>query len=131
MPIIARLARCIDGKAGRELLARQHQVSQRQELILCAVAYELEFSICKSPHGSALSLSSFHRRLRELEQSGAIERYQAIVSPAAVGLTFEAVVFVTIDNTNNVAALDQAVITLPKVVAAERLFGEPTTCSAS
>ena len=47
-----------------------------------------------------LSLSACHRRLKELEQSGAIERYRAVVSPAAVGLQFEAIVFVTISHTD-------------------------------
>ena len=50
-----------------------------------------------------LSLSACHRRLKELEQSGAIERYRAVVAPKAVGLTFEAIVFVTI--ASNVSCL--------------------------
>jgi DNA-binding Lrp family transcriptional regulator len=74
-----------------------------------------------------LSLSACHRRLRELEQSGAIERYRAVLSPAAVGLTFEAIVFVTIGRTDlsTVAAFEEALTRLANVVEAERLFGEP------
>lgn len=74
-----------------------------------------------------LSLSACHRRLKELEQSGAIERYRAVVSPAAVGLRFEAIVFVTISRTDlsTVAAFEQALAELVNVVEAERLFGEP------
>jgi DNA-binding Lrp family transcriptional regulator len=69
-----------------------------------------------------LSLSACHRRLKELEQSGAIERY-----PAAVGLTFEAIVFVTIGRTDKdtIVAFEEAVVAIPAVVEAQRLFGDP------
>jgi DNA-binding Lrp family transcriptional regulator len=74
-----------------------------------------------------LSLSACHRRLKDLEHAGAIERYRAVVSPKAVGLAFEAIVFVTVVRTDvsTVAAFEQAVTALPNVVEAERLFGEP------
>ena len=74
-----------------------------------------------------LSLSACHRRLKELENSGVIERYRAVISPEAIGLAFEAIVFVTIGRTDvsTVAAFEQAVTALPNVVEAERLFGEP------
>ena len=42
-----------------------------------------------------LSLSPCHRRLRALEHSGAISGYHAHLDPNALGLTFEALVFVT------------------------------------
>ncbi|MCY1019137.1 Lrp/AsnC family transcriptional regulator [Pyxidicoccus sp. MSG2] len=42
-----------------------------------------------------LSVSLCHRRVRALEPSGAIRGDLALVDPAAVGLTFEALVFVT------------------------------------
>ena len=74
-----------------------------------------------------LSLSACHRRVKELERSGVIERYRAVVSPAAVGLGFEAVVFVTIGVTSVevIAAFERAVIEVPDVVDVQRLFGEP------
>lgn len=74
-----------------------------------------------------LSLSSCHRRVRELEASHVIEHYRAVVSPQAVGLMFEAIVFVTIGRTDleTVAAFESAVTALPNVVQAERLFGDP------
>lgn len=73
-----------------------------------------------------LSLSACHRRVRDLEQSGVIEHYRAVVSPQAVGLTFEAIVFVTIGRTDpeTVAAFEAAATALPNIVQAERLFGE-------
>ena len=38
-----------------------------------------------------------HRRLRELERSGVITGYRAVVDPAAVGLGFEALVQITLE----------------------------------
>lgn len=74
-----------------------------------------------------LSLSACHRRMRDLERDGVIEGYRAVLSAAAVGLQFEAIVFVTIDRTDpdTVARFESAVAALPNVVAAERLFGDP------
>jgi DNA-binding Lrp family transcriptional regulator len=74
-----------------------------------------------------LSLSACHRRVRDLEQSGAIERYRAVISPRAAGLDFEAIVFVTIGRTDpaTVAEFENTVAALPNVVEAERLFGDP------
>jgi DNA-binding Lrp family transcriptional regulator len=42
-----------------------------------------------------LSVSPCHRRLRALERAGAIRGYRAHLDAAALGLTFEALVFVT------------------------------------
>ncbi len=42
-----------------------------------------------------LSVSPCHRRLRELERSQTILGYRAVVDPSAVGLGFEALLFVT------------------------------------
>ncbi len=74
-----------------------------------------------------LSLSACHRRMRDLEATGAIERYRAVIRPAALGLDFEAIVFVTIARTDlaTIDAFEQAVVALPNIVEAERLFGEP------
>lgn len=74
-----------------------------------------------------LSLSACHRRVRDLEHSGAIAGYRAVVSPDAVGLAFEAIVFVTMGRTDlaTIEAFEKAVVDIPNVVEAERLFGEP------
>ncbi len=65
--------------------------------------------------------------MKDLERSGAIERYRAVVPPVAVGLTFEALVFVTMGRTDlaTIGAFEHAVIDVPGVVTAQRLFGEP------
>ncbi|MCO6011638.1 Lrp/AsnC family transcriptional regulator [Actinoallomurus purpureus] len=74
-----------------------------------------------------LSVSPCHRRVRDLERTGAIRGYRAVVDPAAVGLNFEALVFVTLrwEDSDTVAAFEQAVAAVPYVVQAQRLFGDP------
>ncbi|WP_282692346.1 Lrp/AsnC family transcriptional regulator [Streptomyces sp. CC208A] len=74
-----------------------------------------------------LSVSPCHRRLRDLERGGAILGYRAVVDPAAVGLNFEALVFVTLrwETPDTVTAFEEAVAAVPHVLQAQRLFGEP------
>jgi DNA-binding Lrp family transcriptional regulator len=74
-----------------------------------------------------LSVSPCHRRVRDLERTGAIRGYHAVVDPAAVGLDFEALVFATLrwEDRDTVAAFEQAVVAIPQVLQAQRLFGEP------
>ncbi|MDX2290805.1 MULTISPECIES: Lrp/AsnC family transcriptional regulator [Streptomyces] len=74
-----------------------------------------------------LSVSPCHRRLRDLEREGAIRGYRAVVDPVAVGLNFEALVFVTLrwETPDTVTAFEEAVTAVPHVLQAQRLFGEP------
>ena len=74
-----------------------------------------------------LSLSACHRRVKDLEATGAIEGYRAVVSADAVGLAFEAVVFVQMSSSAPavLAEFERAVLDLPGIVAGQRLFGEP------
>ncbi|MET8472202.1 Lrp/AsnC family transcriptional regulator [Streptomyces sp. NPDC006422] len=74
-----------------------------------------------------LSVSPCHRRLRDLERSGAIRGYRADVDPSALGLDFEALVFVTLgwEDRDTVASFEEAVAAVPHVLQAQRLFGDP------
>jgi DNA-binding Lrp family transcriptional regulator len=74
-----------------------------------------------------LSLSPCHRRLRELERGGVITGYRARVDPEAVGLSFEALVFVTMrqEDRDTLLGFEAAVARIPNVVQAQRLFGDP------
>ena len=74
-----------------------------------------------------LSVSPCHRRLRDLEREGAIRGYRAVVDPAAVGLNFEALVFVSLrwEDGDSVSAFEVAVAAVPHVLQAQRLFGDP------
>jgi DNA-binding Lrp family transcriptional regulator len=74
-----------------------------------------------------LSVSPCHRRLRALERSGAISGYHAQLDAKALGLGFEAVVFVTMRaaDRDTVRAFENAVQSVPNVLLAQRLFGDP------
>ncbi len=74
-----------------------------------------------------ISLSPAHRRVRALEEAGVIIGYRALIEPAAVGLGFAAVVFVTLEKTDSetVIAFERAVPRVAEIVHAVRLFGEP------
>jgi DNA-binding Lrp family transcriptional regulator len=74
-----------------------------------------------------LTVSPCHRRLRQLERSGAIRGYRAVVDPAALGLGFEALVFVTMrqEDRETLLSFEQAVAEIPNVLLAQRLFGDP------
>jgi DNA-binding Lrp family transcriptional regulator len=74
-----------------------------------------------------LSVSPCHRRVRELERKGTIRGYRALVNPAAVGLTFEALLFVTMrqEDRETLLSFEAAVAEVPNVVQAQRLFGDP------
>lgn len=74
-----------------------------------------------------LSLSPCHRRLRALEQSGAISGYRAHVDAEALGLTFEALVFVTMRGGDHAttAAFEDAITGIRNALRVQRLFGDP------
>ena len=75
----------------------------------------------------SLSAAPCHRRLRELEHSGVIRGYRAVIDRAAVGLDFEALVSITMDRGDaaTVAAFEEGLAAVAEVHQAERLFGDP------
>lgn len=95
--------------------------------ILAALQQDGRQSITDLAGLVGLSVSPTHRRLRDLERSGAIRGYRAIVDPAAVGLTFEALVMVTMrqEDRDTLLAFEAALAEVPNVVQAQRLFGDP------
>jgi DNA-binding Lrp family transcriptional regulator len=74
-----------------------------------------------------LSVSPCHRRLRALERNGTIRGYRAVLDPEALGLTFQALVFVTMrqEDRETLLGFEDAVARIPNVVQAQRLFGDP------
>jgi DNA-binding Lrp family transcriptional regulator len=74
-----------------------------------------------------LSVSPCHRRLRALENSGAISGYRPRLDAHALGLTFEALVFVTMraSDRSTLEKFEQSVTEIPNVLQAQRLFGDP------
>lgn len=67
------------------------------------------------------------RRVRELERQGTIRGYRAIVDPEAVDRSFQVLVWVDlVQGTREIIeAFEDALLDIPDVVEAQRLFGEP------
>lgn len=95
--------------------------------ILAELQRDGRLSITDLAEKVQLSLSPTHRRLRELERGGAIRGYRAIIDPEALGLTFEALVFVTMrqEDRETLLGFERAVAGIPNVLLAQRLFGDP------
>ncbi|WP_090955059.1 Lrp/AsnC family transcriptional regulator [Arthrobacter sp. ov118] len=74
-----------------------------------------------------LTVAPCHRRLRDLEASGVIRGYRADIDPAAVGLGFEAIVFVTLRQVDRstMEVFERRVADNANIVEAQRLFGSP------
>ncbi|GLT09536.1 Lrp/AsnC family transcriptional regulator [Sulfitobacter porphyrae] len=70
-----------------------------------------------------ISASACWRRVRALEEAGVIERYGAMVDPAAMGLGFEAIVHVHLTRHDTQA--------LARFIAAVQLREEVTECFAT
>ncbi len=95
--------------------------------ILAELQVEGRLTVTDLAQRVRLSSAPCHRRLRELEQSGAIRGYRAVVDPAAAGLDFEVLVSVTMDREDaaTIVAFEEAVGAVVEVRHAERLFGDP------
>ena len=74
-----------------------------------------------------LTVSPCHRRLRELERAGTIRGYRAVVDPAAIGLGFEVLVYVTMDREDaaTIERFESGLAQVAEVRHAEQLFGDP------
>jgi DNA-binding Lrp family transcriptional regulator len=95
--------------------------------ILAALQEDGRLTVTELAGRVGLSVSPCHRRLRELERRGAIRGYRAVVDADSLGLSFEALVFVTMgrEDRETLAAFEEAVAVIPNVVQAQRLFGDP------
>jgi DNA-binding Lrp family transcriptional regulator len=62
-----------------------------------------------------------------LEQVGVISGYRATIDPATVGLNFSAIVFVTLreGTSDSVQSFESALVDIPEIIQAQRLFGDP------
>ena len=73
-----------------------------------------------------LSPSPCLRRMKELERSGVIQRYVAILDPAAVEQALQAIVEVRLDNQTNtaVARFEKEIMRYPQVLECYLLAGD-------
>jgi DNA-binding Lrp family transcriptional regulator len=74
-----------------------------------------------------LSPSACLRRVRNLEASGAIVGYHAVIDPAAVGRGFEITVHATLmlRNRETIEAFEAAAGQLDDVIECRRMYGDP------
>lgn len=95
--------------------------------ILAALQENGRLTVTELAARAGLSISPCHRRLRELERSGAIRGYRAPVDAGALGLAFEALVFVTMrqEDQETLRGFEAGVAAIPHVMQAQRLFGNP------
>lgn len=95
--------------------------------IIAALEADGRLSVTELSHRVGLTAAPCHRRLRELERTGVIRGYRAIVDPAALGIGFEVLVAITMDreDAETIVAFERGLATVAEVRHAERLFGEP------
>jgi DNA-binding Lrp family transcriptional regulator len=114
----------------KEKTAHNGRIMSMDELdrkILAELQEDARLTITELAGRVSLSLSPAHRRLRELERSGIISGYRAQLNAAAVGLGFEALVFVTMREGGRdvLTAFEAALGNVENVIHAQRLFGDP------
>jgi DNA-binding Lrp family transcriptional regulator len=95
--------------------------------ILAELQAEGRLTVTELAQRVALSVAPCHRRLRELERTGVIRGYRAVIDPAAIGLGFEVLVQVTMDQEDaaTIMRFESRLADIPEVRHAERLFGDP------
>jgi DNA-binding Lrp family transcriptional regulator len=74
-----------------------------------------------------LSPSATLRRVRNLEATGAITGYHAVIDPKAVGRDYQVTVHTTLllRNRETIEAFEAALVPLDEVIEAQRMFGDP------
>ncbi len=75
----------------------------------------------------SLSPSACLRRVRNLEQSGVITGYRAVIDPKAVGRAFQITVHATLlmRNRTTIETFEAAVVELDEVLECRRMYGDP------
>jgi DNA-binding Lrp family transcriptional regulator len=95
--------------------------------ILSELQKDGRLSVTELADRVGLSLSPCHRRVKALEESGVVLGYRAQLDPVAMGFNFSAMVFATLREGDRqaVEAFESALLKIPHIVDAQRLFGEP------
>ena len=95
--------------------------------ILAELHADGRLSLTELAERVGLSLSPCHRRVRALEESGVIPGYRALLAPKELGLSFSAIVFVTLREVTRqaIADFEAALPKIPQIIEAQRLFGDP------
>ncbi|MCU1725884.1 Lrp/AsnC family transcriptional regulator [Pseudomonas sp. 7P_10.2_Bac1] len=95
--------------------------------ILAELHADGRLSLTELAERVGLSLSPCHRRVRALEEAGVILGYRALLAPKELGLSFSAIVFVTLREVTRqaIADFEAALPQIPQIIEAQRLFGDP------
>lgn len=95
--------------------------------ILAELQKDGRLSVTDLAERIGLSLSPCHRRVKALEESGVIAGYRAMLNHQKIGFLFSAIVFVTLRDGDKkaIAAFEDALIQIPEIIQAQRLFGDP------
>src|SRR5690242_1834593 len=112
------------GSFAEEVFAILCGVDALDRKILAHVQADGRLTITELADRVQLSVSRVQRRLRELERTGVIRGYRAVVDAAAIGFGFEALVFAKL-RIESMEDFDRALVDVPNVVEAQRLFGSP------
>src|SRR5262249_20336576 len=110
-----------------QICGRKYALDSLDRKILAELQADGRLSLTDLATRVGLTVSPAHRRVRDLERSGAIMGYRAIVDPTTIGLGFEALVFVTMrqEDRDTLLGFEAAVAEIPNVLQAQRLFGDP------
>ena len=94
--------------------------------IVAALQAEGRLPIVDLAERVGLSATPCQRRVRRLEEAGVIDRYAALVPPAALGLGLQALVQVTLDDHSEavVSAFEAEIRARPEVVACYAVTGD-------
>ena len=97
--------------------------------ILAELQAEGRLTVTELAQRVALSVAPCHRRLRDLERTGAIRGYRAVIDPEAIGLGFEVLVQVTMDreDASTIAEFERALAAIAEVRHANGCSATPTT----
>lgn len=95
--------------------------------ILAELQADGRLTVTELAQRAGLTVAPCHRRLRELERTGVIRGYRAVINPAALGLGFEVLVQVTMDreDAGTISEFERGLAAIPEIRRAERLFGDP------
>jgi DNA-binding Lrp family transcriptional regulator len=117
------IAACARSESMKVAKARQGWRSSRGS----AFSAEGRLTVTEVAQRVGLSVAPCHRRLRELERTGAIRGYRAVVDPSVIGLGFEVLVAVTMDreDASTIAQFESGLAAIAEVRHVERLFGDP------
>ena len=95
--------------------------------IIAELQADGRLSLTELADKGGLSLSPCHRRVKNLEETGIISGYRAQIDTARLGLSFSVIVFVSLEKADRqaVSSFEKAVVDVPEVISAQRLFGNP------